>query len=69
MYQPYTRMKSIYGARLSAIERSAERMSGGVKVGVVKCGFFWLRLLLRVSTTPTTSLVVVGKAKSEISVF
>ena len=42
-------------------------MSGGVKVGMVKCGFFWLRLLLRVSTTPTTSLVVVGKAKSEIS--
>ena len=42
---------------------------GGVKVVVVKFGFFWLRLLLRVSTLPTTSLAVVGKAKSEISVF
>ena len=50
-------------------EDGREDVRGDEKVGMANCEFFWLRLLLRVSTTPTTSLVVVGKVKSEISLF
>ena len=38
-------------------------MLRGVKVGMVKCEFFWLRILLRLSTPPTTNLVLIGKAQ------